>query len=72
MQSQKEKKRLKLGTFMMLRKVGLRASSEMKGNRTSFNFSVRDIIPSVGFLVWVSVVEKHPRHSVAWVWFELA
>lgn len=33
----------------------------MKGNRTSFNFSVRDIIPSVGFLVWVSVVEKHPR-----------
>ena len=33
----------------------------MKGHRTSFNFSVRDIIPSVGFLVWVSVVEKHPR-----------
>ena len=33
----------------------------MKGNRHSFNFSVRDIILSVGFLVWVSVGEKRPR-----------
>ena len=33
----------------------------MKGNRHSFNFSVRDIILSVGFLVWVSVGKKRPR-----------
>ena len=33
----------------------------MKGHRTSFNFSVRDIIPSVGFLVCVAVGEKRPR-----------
>ena len=33
----------------------------MKGNRHSFNFSVRDNILSVVFLVQESVVEKRPR-----------
>ena len=33
----------------------------MEENRTSFNFSVRDNILSVVFLVQESVVEKRPR-----------